>query len=217
MIEPRSLKLTEIDHEHYLKLVDVERLLHDMRRDIYDHAPYEKTEDGLKKYQLTDTEREVLNNLYFVTSCIKRRLVLACDSPDEIRELHERIRKGYYFGKYYLCQTDTDEDGKKTVLYFRKYCPGAMEARMEEEGATKEEIEEAMIEKDGDPAFTTEGKYAQLFESMEEAYSHRAYLNHNYNMNLDVCEAFLLDARACRSFLDKLLKGGDEDADRAKD
>lgn len=213
MLEPRSLKLTEINHEQYLKLVDVERLLHEMRREIYDNTPYEVTDNGLRKYQLTDTNRARLNDLYFVTSCIKRQLVLACESPEEIRALSERIRKGYYFGKYYLSQKDKDEDGKPILIYFRKYCPGAMEARMQAEGATEDEIKEALMEKDGDPAFTTEGKYAFLFESMEEAYSHRAYLNHNYQMNLEVSEAFTLDHKTCKDFLDKLLKGDWEEVD----
>ena len=211
MIELRTLKLLEIEHEHYVKLCDVERLLRDMRREILDNSEYESLEGGTRKYQLTDTETARLNDLYFVSSCIKRELVLTCESPDEIRALHERIRKGYYFGKYYLSQTDRDESGKPTsILYFRKYCPGAMEARLKEEGKSKEEIEEAMREKDGDPVFTTDSKYAFLFESMEETESHKAYLNHNYHMALETSPAIILDTKSCREFLDKLLKGDGE-------
>ena len=94
MIETRMLHLTEIDGRHYLKLVDVERLLYDLRRDILDHTPVDGvTEDGLKKYQLTDTDREIMNYLYFVSSCIKQQLVVQCETPGEIRELHEKIRR----------------------------------------------------------------------------------------------------------------------------
>ena len=168
-MEPRTLKITTIDDTEYLKLCDVERLLRDMRREILDNSEYETMEDGTRKYHHTEAETARLNDLYFVSSCLKRELVLSCESPDEIRALHEHIRKSYYRGKYYLSQTEKDETGKPvSILYFRKYCPGAMEARLEEEGKSKEEIEEALRESEGDPAFTTDGKYAFLFESLVE-------------------------------------------------
>lgn len=211
-IEPRTLKLTEIDHDYYLKLADVERLLHDMRRAILDHAPYEKAENGLKKYRLDDAESDVLNELYFVSSCIKRQLVLACETPDEIRALRDRIYKAYYHGKYYLCTDTTDENGEKQHIYFRKYCPGALKAKMEEEGATEEEIDEALMQSDGEPTFTTDPKYAWLFESMEEADRHRTHLNYLCEMNLDIRPAFMLDNRVCKDFLDKLLKEPEDEA-----
>ena len=212
MIDPRMMHLTEIDGRHYLKLVDVERLLYDLRRDILDHTPVDGvTEDGLKKYQLTDTDREIMNYLYFVSSCIKRQLVVQCETPDEIRELHEKIRRRYYDGKYYLSEVQRDEKGKPvSILYFRKYCHGAMKARLEAEGKTEDEINEALEDSEGDPVFSEYSKDAKLFESMEQAYSHRDYLNHHCKMNLGVSDAWLLDSRMCKSMLDKLFKEIDE-------
>lgn len=212
MIEPKMLNLTEIDGRHYLKLVDVERLLYDLRRDILDHTPVDGvTEDGLKKYQLTDTNREIMNYLYFVSSCIKRQLVVQCETPDEIRELHEKIRRRYYDGKYYLSEVQRDEKGKPvSILYFRKYCPGAMKARLEAEGKTEDEINEALEDSEGDPVFSEYSKDAKLFESMEQAYSNRTYLNHHCKMNLEVSEAWLLDHRMCKSMFDSLFKEVDE-------
>lgn len=208
MIEPRMLKLVEIDGQHYLKLVDVERLLHDLRRDILDHTPVDGvTENGLKKYQLTDTDREIMNYLYFVSSCIKRQLVIQCETPDEIRELHEKIRRRYYEGKYYLSEVQRDEKGKPvSILYFRKYCPGAMKARLEAEGKTEDEINEALEDSEGDPVFSEYSKDAKLFESMEQAYSNRTYLNHHCKMNLEVSDAWLLDSRMCKLFADSYLR-----------
>lgn len=210
-MEPRTLKITTIDDTEYLKLCDVERLLRDMRREILDNSEFEELEDGKRKYHHTESETDRLNDLYFVSSCLKRELVLSCESPDEIRALHDRIRKSYYRGKYYLSQTEKDESGKPvSILYFRKYCPGAMEARLEEEGKSKEEIEEALRESEGDPAFTTDSKYAFLFESMEDAETQRSYLNHHCNMNLKSSAAFLLDAKSVKTMLDKLLKDDGE-------
>ena len=206
-IEPRMLRLLEVDHKHYLKLADVERLLRDMRRDILGNAVWEELEAGKRKFHLTETEQEVLNNLYFVSNCIKRQLAVACETPDEIRKVHEKIRRAYYDGKYYLSEKTTDEDGKPILLYFRKYCKGAMEARLKAEGKTQEEIEETLREKDGDPAFTSKGEFARLFESMEHAESHRTYINHNYQMNLTVNPAWMLDNKTCKEMLDKILKG----------
>lgn len=212
MLEPRMLHLTEIDGRHYLKLVDVERLLYDLRRDILDHTPVDGvTEDGLKKYQLTDTNREIMNYLYFVSSCIKRQLVVQCETPDEIRELHEKIRRRYYEGKYYLSEVQRDEKGKPvSILYFRKYCPGAMKARLEAEGKTEDEINESLEDSEGDPVFSEYSKDAKLFESMEQAYSERTYLNHHCKMNLEVSDAWLLDHRMCKSMMDSLFKEVDE-------
>lgn len=205
-MEPRTMKITTIDDTEYLKLCDVERLLHDMRREILDNSEYEIMQDGTRKYHHTESEMARLNDLYFVSSCLKRELVLSCESPDEIRALHEHIRKSYYRGKYYLSQPGEGETGKPvSILYFRKYCPGAMKARLEEEGKSKEEIEEALRESEGDPAFTTDSKYAFLFESLEEAEANRSYLNHNYNMNLKSSAAFLLDTKSGKALLDKLL------------
>ena len=94
-----------------------------------------------------------------------------------------------------------------------------MASRLKEEGKTEEEIEEAITEHQGDPAFTDASKYAMLFESLEEAESHRAYLNHNFNVHLEVHPAFLLNGKRCREVLDKLLKGGADngEAERSED
>lgn len=211
MIDPRMLKLTEIDGKHYLKLCDVERLLHDLRRDILDNSEYETDGDGTRKYHLTDAEMQTLNALYFVSSCAKKQLVVQCETPDEIRELHEKIRRRYYDGKYYLSEVQRDEKGKPvSILYFRKYCPGAMKARLEAEGKTEDEINEALEDSEGDPVFSEYSKDAKLFESMEQAYSNRTYLNHHCKMNLEVSDAWLLDSRMCKSMWDSLLKEVDE-------
>lgn len=211
MIESRMMKLTEIDGKHYLKLCDMERLLHDLRRDILENSEYETDGDGTRKYHLTDAEMQTLNALYFVSSCAKKQLVVQCETPDEIRELHEKICRGYYEGKYYLSEIQSGMNGKpKAILYFRKYCPGAMKARLEAEGKTEKEINEALELSEGDPVFSDSSKDAKLFESMEEADSHKQHLNYNCKMNLKVSPAFLLDHKTCKRFLDKLLNGDGE-------
>lgn len=214
MPEPRMLKLTEIDGRHYLKLVDVERLLADIRHEIRENAACELLEDGKKNYHLTEAEIAVTNTLFFVSSCIRKQLMVTCETPDEIRAMHERIRNLYYDGKYYLSET-TEEDGKPAIVYFRKYCAGRMAARLKEEGKSQDEIAEAVQEHEGDPAFTTDGRYAKLFESMEEADSNKTYLNHNYHTNLEVHPAFLLNAKRCRDVLDSILRGADDGGENA--
>lgn len=217
-METRMLKLLKIDEQYYLKLADVERLAADMRREILDNATAELNDDGTKHYMLTDAERERLEDLYFISHCIRYQLSIQCETPEEERELREKIRKMYYWDKYYLSDTQRDDNGKPTgILYFRKYCLGAMKARMEAEGKSKEEIEEAMQEEQGDPVFTTEAKQAKLFESLEEAEAQMTYLNYNYKSNLKVSPAFLLDTKGCKKFLDKLLKGDGEETEDQKD
>lgn len=211
--EERMLKLTKIDEHYYVKLVDVERLLHDMRQEILDNAEFETNEDGTRKYHLTEPETGVVNALFFASACLRKRLMVTCETPEEVRAMHERIRNGYYSGKYYLSEKSEDGDGKPQLIYFRKYCPGLMRARLKDEGKTEEEIEEAITDHQGDPAFTDISKYAKLFESMEEATDHMIFLNHNYGTHLEVHPAFLLNGKRCREFLDQLLKGGADDGE----
>ena len=216
-IELRMLKLTEIDHEHYLKLVDVERLIADIRREIYSGADFEMDQEGKKKYHPTDIEQAILETLAFISNCILRQLVVTCESAEEIKALLRRIHNGYYAGKYCLRQKETGEDGSDEILYFRKYCPGAMRARLEREGKTEEEINEALQESEGDPVFSDDPEQAYLFDNMERAFSHMRYLNHNWNMDLELYEAFLLDKRACKDMLDKLLKDTSEEGPEGDD
>lgn len=191
MIEPRMIKITEIDRRYYVKLSDVERLLHDMRREIIENATCEEREDGTKGHHFTNAEACRLNDLFFVSSCLRNRLVKGLE-PDEIRELHEKIRRDYYMDKFYLSQTAEVEGGKKELMYFR-------------------------IEDDqGDPAFTTESRYARLFESMEEADAQAKYLNHAHGMNLSVYPAWMLDNKSAKKVLDALL-GKNEKEDEKKD
>ena len=206
MIE-RTIHLTEIDNQYYLKLADVERLLHDMRVEIRDNAET-VTENGKTRPVYNNMEMGRLNDLFFISSCLRKRLVVSCETPDEIRQLHEKIRRDYYTGKWYLSEKTQDEDGNDKLLYFRQYCPDVMEERLKGEGKTEDEIKAAIEEKDGDPVFTTEDKYIRLFESMEEADSHMRYINHNYHTNLIVHPAFLLDRKGAKKMLEALLRNG---------
>ena len=213
-METRMLKLLKLEDHYYLKLADVERLVADMRREILNNATAELNDDGTKNYMLTDAERERLEDLYFISHCIRYQLSIQCETPEEERELHEKIRKMYYWGKYYLSETQRDDNGKPTgILYFRKYCLGAMKARMEAEGKSEGEIKKAMETEDGDPVFTPESKQARLFESLESAEANMTYLNHNYKMDLTVSPAIFLDHGSCKEFLDKLLKGDETEDD----
>lgn len=203
--EMRLLKLTRIDNVEYLKLADVERLLSDLRREIKEDAPFEMNQDGTKKYHLTDTQLTVMKYLGFISNCIMRGLLITCEQPEDVKAVLRRVRVEFYSGKYYLSRTERDESGKITeVLYFRKYCKGAMAARLEAEGKTQEEIDAELAESDGDPVLSNFHQDACLFESMETATSNMTYLNHNYNMGLELHEAVLLDSRLVREMLDKL-------------
>ena len=137
-------------------------------------------------------------------------MIAPCETPEETQEVISKINDAYYRGKYYLCETSKDENGKLMTVYFRKYCPGLLAARLKEEGKTQEEIAEAVREEEGDPAFTTDAKYAKLFESMEEADSHMQHLNYRCKTRLEVRPAFLLNHKASKRFLDSLLKEKEE-------
>ena len=129
------MKIYEAEHKQYVLLGDLDHLLRCERRKIYDK--YTRDEDG-KFYQpdgtfgLTKEDAIEIGALAHVMSGVLLNKIHACETPDEIREMHKRIETEFYMDKYVLTMVSEDKYGKKELYFFRKFCLGAMEARLKE-------------------------------------------------------------------------------------
>lgn len=187
------MKIYEAEHKQYILLGDLDHLLRCMRRKIYDK--YDRYEDG-KFYQpdgtfgLTTEDAVETCALVHVMSGILENKIHACETPDEIRELHKRIEDEFYMDKYVLTMVQEGDDGKKGLYYFRKYCIGAMEARLKEEGKTDEEIAKETEDACGDPVFSPRLIDAMFFEDHESADSSATFIRHNYGLDVKIDPAW---------------------------
>lgn len=190
------MKIFEFDHRQFIRIGDLDHMLRCMRRKIYDK--YTRDEDG-KYYQkdgtfgLTTEDVIETGTLIHVLTGVLENKIHACETPDEIREVHKRIESEFYMDKYVLILEDKSEDGKKSLYFFRKYCTGALAARLEAEGKTDEEIEKETEDACGDPVFSPRLIDAMFFEDHESADSSATFIRHNYGMDVKIEPAWYFD------------------------
>ena len=190
------MKIFEFDHRQFIRIGDLDHMLRCMRRKIYDK--YTRDEDG-KYYQkdgtfgLTTEDAVEIGTLTHVLTGVLENKIHACETPDEIREVHKRIESEFYMDKYVLVLEDKSEDGKKSLYFFRKYCAGALAARLKAEGKTDEEIEKETEDACGDPVFSPRLIDAMFFEDHESADSSAKFIRHNYDMDVKIEPAWYFD------------------------
>lgn len=206
------MKIFEFDHRQFIRIGDLDHMLRCMRRKIYDK--YTRDEDG-KYYQkdgtfgLTTEDAIETGTLIHVLTGVLENKIHACETPDEIRDVHKRIESEFYMDKYVLVLEDKSEDGKKSLYFFRKYCTDAMAARLKEEGKSAEEIEKETEDACGDPVFTPRIIDAMFFENHEDADSSATFINHNYKLGVKIDPAWYFDPNV----KERLQKWLDEEVD----
>lgn len=98
----------------YIGLGDFDNLRRNLIRDIYDR--YERDENG--KMNLSERDAgEVAAYAHIMTKVMEDEL-RACETPDEVRALHERLRKEWMRDKYVIVGNDNGEN-----VFYRKMCP----------------------------------------------------------------------------------------------
>lgn len=207
------MKIYEAEHKQYIRLGDLDHLLKCMRQEIYDK--YDRDEDG-KFYQkdgtfgLTREDSMEVSLLCHVMTRVLENKIHACETPEEIRNVHRRIWDEFYDGKYVLTMTGKDDGEKEKLYFFRKYCLGAMEARLKEEGKTDEEIAVETEDACGDPVFTDRKIQAMYFEDHESADSSATFIRHNYGLDVRVDPAWYYNPNA----QERLKKWLDEEVEK---
>lgn len=187
------MKIYEAEHKQYVSLGDLDHLLRCMRWEVYDK--YDRDEEG-KFHQkdgtpgLTHDDMLETSVLCHVMTRILANKIHACETPDEIRDVHRRIQDEFFSDKYVLTMTAENEDGKKELYFFRKFCIDAMKARLQGEGKTEEEIAKETEDAAGDPVFSDRRLQAMYFEDHETADSSAAFIRSNYDLDVRIDPAW---------------------------
>lgn len=207
------MKIIECDNRKYIRLGDLDHLIRVLRRSIFDK--YDRNdkgefvqEDGTKG--ITHDDGVVIGTLSLVMGKVMENLVHACETPEEIRELHKRIETEFYCDKYVVTTTRKDEDGSKELIFFERYCTERIEKKLRADGKTEEEIEDALLEDCGDPVFCNRPIDANYFEDHEFADSTATFLRKRFKIKANVEPAWYFDPNA-KERLEKWLSENEEE------
>ena len=168
----------------YIGLGDFDHLRHNLCKDIYES--YERGEDG--KIHLSDTDMAKIDAYNRIMTEIMYEEIHAAESPDDIRKLHERLRKEWRRDKFVIVGNDDGEN-----VFFRKMC-----AR----GENGEDM----------PTFTGKIRLAKAWGDHYDATVYALYLEQTYNLEVKVEPLYLFDMtnEEAKKLLDALFKKDDE-------
>jgi len=214
------MKITTIDNKHYINLGDLDHLIRKLQWDINDKYIRDSEGNFIQKdgtFGLTHDDAITKAAYTHVFTKAVANLIHACESPDEVRKLHNSLESEFYWDKYVITLEGEDEDGKKRLVFFRKLCMESKVARLKEAGKTDEEIG-AMIDSGeaGDPVFSLRDKDAEFFESHDSADSMAEYIRHNYGMDVKIDPAWYYDRHAKQRLMD-LIDNDEQTDDRGAD
>ena len=102
-----------LNGKRYIALGDFDHLRHNLCKDIYDS--YRPAGDG--KIHLTGTDMARIDAYHRIMSEIMYEEIHSAESPDDIREMHDKLRKEWMRDKYVIVGNDNGEN-----VFFRKEC-----------------------------------------------------------------------------------------------
>lgn len=157
------MKKTTINGKMYIALGDFDALRRNCVKDIYDN--YERDEEG--KLPLTEFDRGRVEAYTHIMTEIMYEEVHAAESPDEIRALHNRLRKEWMFDKFVIVGNDDGEN----MFYRKECCVG-------ENGEEK-------------PVFTSKARLAMAFDDYYVALCTLEYLKKNVDVEMKIDPLYL--------------------------
>lgn len=179
------MKKTMLNGKRYIALGDFDALRHNLVRDIYDK--YERDENG--QYHLSDLDAGQIHAYSHIMTAIMDEEIHAAESPDEIRAMHDVIRREYLRDKYVIVGRDDEGD-----VYFRKMCCC---------GEDGEEV----------PAFTGVKRLAKTFDDHYIATLWAKGLSDRTGHELKVkpLDIVMMSAEEAQRLLDAIFDGAGED------
>ena len=102
-----------LNGKRYISLGDFDHLRHNLCKDIYEG--YERGEDG--KIHLSETDMAKIDAYHRMMQEVMSEEIAAAESPDDIRKMHESIRKEWMHDKFIIVANDNGEN-----VYYRKMC-----------------------------------------------------------------------------------------------
>ena len=208
------MKITKVDSKHYINLGDLDHLIRTLQWEINDK--YDRDAEGCfyqkdGTFGLTHDDAVTKAAYTHVFTKVLSNMIHACESPEEIRKLHNKIESEFYWDKYVITLKKKDDYGKGSVVFFSRFCMDAMAARLRSEGCTEEEIQQQIDEGGcGDPVFCKSDKYAMFYEDHDSADSAATYIRHNYDLDVEIDPAWYYDRHAKQRLMDWLDGNADE-------
>lgn len=212
------MKIIKADNKHYIRLGDLDHLLRCMSLEIY--GKYTRNEEGTYVQEngaegMTLKDIAWLKAIRAVMTRVLQREINACETEQEVWNLEDRIESEFYRDKYVVMIKEMDEDGHRHNYLFRKYCEGAMRAKMEEEGKSEKEILETLEDRDGDPVFTEDPMQADFMEDHEMADATARYIKSAYGLETEVEPAWFYNHKTVKKVLDAIFNEPEDEKEEA--
>jgi len=169
-----------LNGKRYIALGDFDHLRHNLCKDIYDS--YRPAGDG--KIHLSETDRGRIDAYNRIMREVMYEEIHSAESPDDIREMHDGLRKEWMRDKYVIVGND---NGKN--VFFRKMCA------MGEDGAER-------------PAFCSKIRLAKTFSDHYDATIYAQYLMQNWDIEtmVEPLYLFAMTNADAKKLLDALCK-----------
>ena len=181
------MKKTVINGKRYIALGDLDHLRYNLCKDIYDR--YERGEDG--KIHLSDTDMARIDAYHRIMAEVMAVEIAAAETPDEIREMHDEMRKEWMRDKYVIVGNDNGQN-----VFFRKMC-GAMNDDGDEQ-----------------PVFCSKIRLANTYDDHFAATTMALYLKQDYDLEVKVEPLYLyaMTNNDAKKLLDAIFKKDDSES-----
>ena len=169
-----------LNGKRYIALGDLDHLRHNLSKNIYES--YERGEDG--KIHLSDTDMAKIDAYNRMMSEVMAEEIAAAESPDDIRKMHESIRKEWMHDKFVIVGNDNGEN-----VFFRKMCA------VGEDGAER-------------PAFCSKIRLAKTYSDHYDATIYAQYLMQNWDIEtmVEPLYLFAMTNADAKKLLDAIFK-----------
>lgn len=152
-----------LNGKRYIELGDFDHLRHNLVKDVYEK--YEKDENG--RLNLSEFDQGQVAAYTHIMTEIMLDEIHAAESPDEIRAMHESIRKEWMRDRFVIVGNDDGEN-----VFFRKMCA------VGENGAEN-------------PVFCSKIRLAKTWSNHYDATCYAAYLAQNWDVEMKVEPLYL--------------------------
>ena len=181
----------KLNGKRYIALGDLDHLRYNLSKNIYDRC--ERGEDG--KIHLSETDMAKIDAYSTLMSEVMAGELAAAESPDEIREMHDDLRREWMRDKYVIVANDNGNN-----VFFRKMCDAMNE--------NKEDAEQ--------PVFTSKIRLANTYSDHFNATVMARYLMQNWDIEtkIEPLYLFAMTNSDAKKLLDAIFK--DKDAEQAE-
>ena len=181
------MKKYTFEGKRYVKLGDLDNLCHNLCKEIYDS--YKNGEDG--KIHLSDIDIARTDAIHRVMHEVMIEEIKCAESPDDIRQMHDKLRHEWMDDKFIIVANDDGEN-----VFYRKECPC---------GDDGEYV----------PVFTSKVRQACTFDDHYAAYCTAVYLEQtfDYEVKVEPLYLFAMTGEEAKKMLQAIFRDEGEDSE----